>query len=398
MKFKKSANPNADFYDDDDEGFELDVPLNDDDRHEDDKEDLTLDARLDEILEPPVKKSLFSRTLPPTSAPPPPTPTSSPSNPTTTTIDSKSKKVRNAKPPTPDILTDAGNELYLDLPTVEAQLKSLSPTDTDAPADTDVPAAASTWSSLGIHPSLPPSLPPTPLQSQVQAIPSILARQNTVISSHTGSGKTFAFLLPILSNLIATPPSGLSPYALVVTPGRELCSQIQAVLNSLTKDITTDAGEQNIPSLLAIGGTSYQSTVEKLRKIKPRIIVATPGRLGELLSKSAVKIHALNYLVLDEFDNLLLSTAHKESTEGIVEVVRRANKDVTVVLASATAKDMREGQIKRFLGEDYKQCEVKVSRSTTAPPPPLFTPLTTTCSPRVLRRFTGPRFCVRPTP
>ncbi|GMI33974.1 hypothetical protein TeGR_g4131 [Tetraparma gracilis] len=266
------------------------------------------------------------------------------------------KKTRRKKPPAPVPLQHPdGEDLLLTLPAIDKLLTSLPAS--DHPSDTPLPPP-STWESLGVHPSLIASLPPAPLPSQSLSIPPVLAGTDTVIAAHTGSGKTLAFLLPVLTSLLASyeahPPrtSSAPPFAIVVAPGRELCSQINAVLSELLPPGSP------VKTALAIGGTSYQSTATKLRKTKPSVVVATPGRLGELLAGGALKAHGVRHLVLDEFDSLLLSSATRESTEGIVDLVRRASKNATVVLASATAGDMREGQIGRFVRPDAVTCEL----------------------------------------
>lgn len=111
---------------------------------------------------------------------------------------------------------------------------------------------------------------PYPLAAQDRACPPIVAGNDVLLSTHTGSGKTLAFLAPIAQSLLINGSggggSGAFPKAIVIAPGRELASQIVSVAQSLLADT-------GLTVALAIGGTPYSRNVEKLRKMKPDVVV-----------------------------------------------------------------------------------------------------------------------------
>jgi len=132
---------------------------------------------------------------------------------------------------------------------------------------------------------------PTPIQEE--AIPHVLTGQDVVACAQTGTGKTAAFVLPILQRISAG--SGIK--ALVVTPTRELASQIEQVA------ITAVDGTGH--TVMAVyGGVPYEPQAKKARK-GVDFLVATPGRLLDLLRHRDIKLDTVEILVLDEADRLL---------------------------------------------------------------------------------------------
>ena len=111
---------------------------------------------------------------------------------------------------------------------------------------------------------------PYPLAAQDRACPPIVAGNDVLLSTHTGSGKTLAFLAPIAQSLLINGSGGSGggayPKAIVIAPGRELASQIVSVAQTLFADT-------GLTVALAIGGTPYSRNVEKLRKMKPDVVV-----------------------------------------------------------------------------------------------------------------------------
>ncbi len=129
---------------------------------------------------------------------------------------------------------------------------------------------------------------PTPIQSRV--IPSALRGESVLVTSQTGSGKTLAYLLPLLERL-----SHSQSTALVLAPTRELAQQIGGVCSQL-------CGE-SLSHCVIFGGVEYESQREALAK-SPNIIVATPGRLLDLLGQGVV-LGQVEHFVLDEVDQML---------------------------------------------------------------------------------------------
>jgi ATP-dependent RNA helicase RhlE len=137
----------------------------------------------------------------------------------------------------------------------------------------------------------------TPTPIQVQAIPHVLSGRDLLACAQTGTGKTAAFALPVLQRLGA-PPSHVRPVrCLVLTPTRELASQIdESFLNY--------GRHTNLRSTVIFGGVPQANQVSALRK-GVDVLVATPGRLLDLMSQRMVSFHALEILVLDEADRML---------------------------------------------------------------------------------------------
>jgi ATP-dependent RNA helicase DeaD len=132
----------------------------------------------------------------------------------------------------------------------------------------------------------------TPVPVQADAIPALLAGRDVVMHAPTGSGKTLAFLLPLIERLRRP---GRGPRALVVTPTRELAVQIDAVYRGLTP-----AGG----SVLIHGGVGYGAQLSALRR-GVDVVIGTPGRLLDLVGRDALRLGRIEYLVLDEADEML---------------------------------------------------------------------------------------------
>ena len=140
---------------------------------------------------------------------------------------------------------------------------------------------------------------PTPIQ--VAAIPLILAGHDMIGIAQTGTGKTAAFVLPILMKLAASKPNAveppLAPRALVVAPTRELVVQIEENVRAYAK---------HVPLRMAtvFGGVSERPQIEALRS-GVDLVVATPGRLIDLMDQRVAKLSGIEFLVLDEADRML---------------------------------------------------------------------------------------------
>ena len=133
---------------------------------------------------------------------------------------------------------------------------------------------------------------PTPIQKQ--AIPVILRGSDIIACAETGTGKTAAFLLPILNRLINEKPKGTS--VLVLAPTRELANQTDAACRELAP--------KNIRCAAIIGGAGYKAQENALRR-GADIIVATPGRLVDFMERGEINFSNLHTLVLDEADRML---------------------------------------------------------------------------------------------
>ncbi len=131
---------------------------------------------------------------------------------------------------------------------------------------------------------------PTPIQAKV--IPLVMAGKDILASSYTGSGKTGAFAIPLVARIMQSERDA----ALILTPTRELASQVMEVIRQLTGN--------NIRTSLLIGGEPMPKQLKKLRQ-HPRIIVGTPGRVNDHLKRKSLKLNNFTFLVLDETDRML---------------------------------------------------------------------------------------------
>jgi len=157
-----------------------------------------------------------------------------------------------------------------------------------------------TFSELDISPVLQGNLArhdfvqPTPVQAA--SIPKQLAGHDLVITAQTGTGKTLAFLLPLLDKLVKE-NRGIGVNALILTPTRELALQISACFTQL-------AGGTGIRAAAVVGGMNEQRQLLAIRK-GAQVIIATPGRLSDFLNRRLVKLNTATVLVLDEADRML---------------------------------------------------------------------------------------------
>lgn len=135
----------------------------------------------------------------------------------------------------------------------------------------------------------------TPTPVQAGAIPEVLASRDVVASAQTGTGKTAAFALPTLQRIAGK--SGHGPHALVVTPTRELAAQIDDVV----KVVCQKTGQR---AVIVMGGAKFDKQIAALEK-GCDLLVATPGRLLDLMEHNHVSLSGVEVLVLDEADRML---------------------------------------------------------------------------------------------
>lgn len=162
---------------------------------------------------------------------------------------------------------------------------------------------------------------PTPIQEK--AIPALLkGSQDIVALAQTGTGKTAAFGLPLIE---LTEPDDYTTQALVLAPTRELCLQITGDLNKFTAQV------KNLNIVAVYGGASISDQIKKIRR-GAQIVVATPGRLMDLMERNVVKIETIRFVVLDEADEML-NMGFKEDIDSILA---DTPEDKNVWLFSAT--------------------------------------------------------------
>src|SRR5437879_696309 len=155
------------------------------------------------------------------------------------------------------------------------------------------------FKAMGLHQPLlqairdMPYVGPTPIQAE--AIPAILAGRDLIATAQTGTGKTAAFLLPILHELLSLPPG--TTQALIITPTRELAQQIDDVCLGLAYHTPLRVG-------LLVGG-SPMGPQDKALRAGVELVIATPGRLLDHMRQNQARFDHLHTLVLDEADRML---------------------------------------------------------------------------------------------
>ena len=151
---------------------------------------------------------------------------------------------------------------------------------------------------FGLHPDLLKALQnmgydaPTPVQKET--IPLALEGKDILGSAQTGTGKTGAFSIPLVEKMLRYPRGS----ALVLTPTRELGKQVLDIITQLLKN------KPSIKTAFLIGGESMPKQIQQLR-MRPRVIVGTPGRIEDLLVRGDMMLHDTGFLVLDETDRML---------------------------------------------------------------------------------------------
>ena len=159
------------------------------------------------------------------------------------------------------------------------------------------------FKSLGLSESLLKAIAkqqyPSPFPIQQQAIPAILAGKDIQGIAQTGSGKTASFVLPILELFQSKKPSrSLHLKVLILVPTRELALQISEVISTFSENLPI-----KVKNLAVFGGVPLNQQMVKLRDTE--ILVATPGRLIDLISAQSVNLGKIGILVLDEADKML---------------------------------------------------------------------------------------------
>nr|WP_308780796.1 DEAD/DEAH box helicase [Lactococcus hodotermopsidis] len=159
---------------------------------------------------------------------------------------------------------------------------------------------------------------------QTESFPPISQGKNVLATSPTGTGKTFAYLFPLLPKI----KKGHGQQLLILAPNSELAGQILEVVKNLAIPLGLSAN-------LIISGASIKRQIERIKKA-PEILVATPGRALELVKDKKLKMTAINTIVLDEVDNLIEDSQWRF----VKPIITRTPKDYQFVAVSATAHDI----------------------------------------------------------
>ncbi|MDX8359565.1 DEAD/DEAH box helicase [Cytobacillus sp. IB215316] len=173
-----------------------------------------------------------------------------------------------------------------------------------------------------------------PTDIQERLIPSILKGESVIGQSQTGTGKTHAYLLPVINNI---DPAKQEVQAVITAPTRELANQIYQEVLKVTQFYD---GSEQITARCYVGGTDKQRTLEKL-KVQPHIVVGTPGRILDLIKEQALHVYTSNSLVVDEAD-LMLDMGFINEVD---QIAARMAEKLQILVFSATIPE----KLKQFL-------------------------------------------------
>jgi superfamily II DNA/RNA helicase len=174
----------------------------------------------------------------------------------------------------------------------------------------------------------------TPIQTK--AIPVIIEGKDIMAESPTGTGKTLAYLLPLLEKI---DPEKKSPQALILASSRELVMQIN-------EEIRIWSEKSGITGAAFIGGANVKRQLDKLKK-RPQVIAGTPGRIYELIAQKKLKMHEVKTIVLDEGDQLIIP----EHMGTINNIIKTTLKDRQIMVFSATLPEETEKAARGFMNE-----------------------------------------------
>lgn len=190
----------------------------------------------------------------------------------------------------------------------------------------------------------------SPTAIQQQAMPLILTGKDVIAESPTGTGKTLAYLLPLLHML---DPEKKGAQAVVIAPSHELAMQIYQTIQMWTKG-------SDITSAPFIGGANIKGQLANLKK-HPQIIVGTTGRLLELIKMRKLKMHQVKTIVVDEFDVLIA----QEHVDNLKSIIKTTLKERQLLFFSATLSERTE-QIAQELMQQPHIVQIQ-SMGDTAP-------------------------------
>jgi ATP-dependent RNA helicase RhlE len=189
----------------------------------------------------------------------------------------------------------------------------------------------------------------TPTPVQAAAIPRALEGKDVLATAQTGTGKTLAFLIPIIEYLLKQKTPGIA--GLVLVPTRELAMQVVEQFNALR-------GRQLSPAALVVGGLSEVAQLSALRK-GARLVVATPGRLEDFLDRKLVNFRALRMLVLDEADRML--------DMGFLPAIRRIAAVLPIERQTMCFSATMEASVAHLV-KDYLRNPVRLAFGSTLKP------------------------------
>ncbi len=215
----------------------------------------------------------------------------------------------------------------------------------------EVYVAGRTFKEMPLHPNLRANIARKgfiePTRIQDETLEYLIAERDLLGIANTGTGKTGAFLIPVIERLLQ--PRQVFQ-TLVVVPTRELALQVEEEFKSLTHGL-------GLNSACFIGGTSVNRDLDQLRR-KNHLIIGTPGRMLDLAGRGALKLQNISVLILDEFDRML----DMGFVNDIKKLVRAMTARKQTMLFSATIDPTQQSLINDLLNDPI---EIKVSTGKT---------------------------------
>ncbi|MEH7379932.1 DEAD/DEAH box helicase [Bacillus sp. JJ1533] len=211
-----------------------------------------------------------------------------------------------------------------------------------------------------------------PTEIQERLIPSIQRGENAIGQSQTGTGKTHAYLLPIINKI---DPERPEVQAVITAPTRELATQIYQEISKITKF----SEENPITAKLFVGGTDKARAIEKL-KTQPHIVVGTPGRIHDLVKEQALQVYTAKQIVVDEAD-LMLDMGFIEDVD---QIASRMTEDLQILVFSATIPEKLKPFLKKYM-ENPRYTHVAPKQATAAKVEHILVPLRHRNKPALLK-------------
>ena len=194
---------------------------------------------------------------------------------------------------------------------------------------------------LGVNPALIKALHTAgiekPFPIQKATLPDAIAGKDILGRGQTGSGKTLAFGLALMTRLAGKTAKPMQPLALILSPTRELAMQISDVIAPLSRTV-------NLNSQVVAGGLSYSKQIQSLKRGVP-IVVATPGRLIDLIQKKHIRLDDISITVLDEADQM----ADMGFLPDVKKILDQTKPDGQRMLFSATLDKDVDSLVKKYL-------------------------------------------------
>ncbi|MGL5576709.1 MAG: DEAD/DEAH box helicase [Sarcina sp.] len=184
-----------------------------------------------------------------------------------------------------------------------------------------------------------------PTDIQALAIPKAIEGLSLVAQSETGTGKTLAYLIPVIQKIDTTKNEN---QAIILAPTHELAAQINSTIIELSKNL-----KNKVSSLMIVGSGNIKRQMDSLKK-KPQIIVGSSGRIMELIQKKKISAHTVKILVMDEGDKLL----HFKNVEEVNAIRKAMMRDTQKLLFSATLTEETLAVVGKVM-DNYELIKVK---------------------------------------